>query len=208
MKKAVILLCAVLFCLPLADQKKVYRPTKDNYSLKNGDYVADTGINKFVGRWEWKSGNSSFTLIIKKREKVKYIHNSNFMYYSDNALGWYRYIKNGVEVKNTLDNVHAGMTATDLKNILSKTSISGVSKEGYLGLLVQINGFKMRQDARLESIPGKTDEIRWTIYNKYNRVAKAKQEDFPIPVSMVLKKATELDPLLPPEDPLDSGGPK
>ncbi|MDR1056745.1 MAG: hypothetical protein LBL90_13230 [Prevotellaceae bacterium] len=134
MKKAVILLCAVLFCLPLVGQKKVYRPTKDNYSLKNGDYVADTGINKFVGRWEWKSGNSSFMLIIKKREKIKYILNPNFTFYNDKALGWYRYIKNGVEVKNTLDNVHSGMTATDLMEIFLK------------------NGCNHRKQRRLKSI--------------------------------------------------------
>lgn len=53
-------------------------------------------LNKFIGTWKYENGNTSFTIVFTKKEKVKITD-----YYKDFISGNYIYIVDGVEIINT-----------------------------------------------------------------------------------------------------------
>jgi len=65
-----------------------------------GTYFKDLNneFNKFEGTWIFTNGNTTFTLVLEKKEMV--YDGSEF--YFDELFGEYRYIENGVEIVNTL----------------------------------------------------------------------------------------------------------
>ena len=62
-------------------------------------------MDKYAGTWEWKSGNSSFTIVLKRKQIATGVYLLN---------GWYRYIKNGqivIDKLNKVDSVkHSGLS--------------------------------------------------------------------------------------------------
>jgi len=74
----------------------------NNLELTENCYLKDIG-NKFapfVGTWKWTQGSSELTIIIEKLEMVYKPHSN---YYSDELVGKYRYVENGIEITNTLN---------------------------------------------------------------------------------------------------------
>ena len=76
----------------------------DDLELTDGCYLKDVEnkFQPFVGTWEWTDGSSTFTIVIEKLELVFKPH-SNI--YSDYLIGKYKYVENGVEIVNTLNDV-------------------------------------------------------------------------------------------------------
>ncbi|WP_298423734.1 DUF6705 family protein [uncultured Kordia sp.] len=70
---------------------------KTNYYRKDLNNVLD----KYVGTWTYTNGNTSFTIVLIKRLKVKITD-----YYTDEITGWYKYVENGVVKVNTLPMTH------------------------------------------------------------------------------------------------------
>ncbi|WP_298423731.1 DUF6705 family protein [uncultured Kordia sp.] len=68
-----------------------------NYYRKDLNNVLD----KYVGTWTYTNGNTSFTVVLIKRLKVKITD-----YYTDQITGWYKYVENGVIKVNTLPMNH------------------------------------------------------------------------------------------------------
>ncbi|MBO3115313.1 hypothetical protein J4050_01055 [Winogradskyella sp. DF17] len=68
-----------------------------NYYLKD----VNNEFGKFVGEWKFDNGNSVIVLKLKKEEL--YQTNSS-AYYQDLLVGEYKYVQNGLEIVNTLNN--------------------------------------------------------------------------------------------------------
>ncbi|KGO86208.1 hypothetical protein Q764_13740 [Flavobacterium suncheonense GH29-5 = DSM 17707] len=64
-----------------------------------GAYFKDTfdEMNKFVGTWKFTSGNTTLTITLEKKENV-----FDGEFYEDLLIGEYKYVKNGIELINTL----------------------------------------------------------------------------------------------------------
>ena len=76
------------------------KPLKTNrFGLQESYYYKDTDntFNQFVGTWSYTNGNTSLTIRLKKLTK----YNSG-SYFKDRLIGEYQYVKNGVELINTL----------------------------------------------------------------------------------------------------------
>lgn len=75
----------------------------DDLQLSEGSYLKDVEnkLQPFVGTWQWTDGSSTFTVVIEKIEMVYESYSNN---YSDYLVGKYKYVENGVEIVNTLNN--------------------------------------------------------------------------------------------------------
>lgn len=84
----------------------------DDFTAENA-YVKDINnkFNPFFGEWKWEdtATNTSFTIVFSKIEMVY-----DGDYYEDVLIGKYRFIKNGVELFNSLN--LTGVNATTLGN--------------------------------------------------------------------------------------------
>src|SRR5690606_34501054 len=60
--------------------------------------------NQFVGTWKFISGNTTLTIILQKKE-MKLVQDGLEAYFTDDLIGEYRYVENGVEKINTLSNL-------------------------------------------------------------------------------------------------------
>ncbi len=78
--------------------------THDSANVPDGGYYKDGGnhLNKFDGTWLYTNGNTSLKIVLQK--KVLY-HVGN-RYYEDIIIGEYQYIKNGIEIINTLSRLN------------------------------------------------------------------------------------------------------
>lgn len=78
-------------------------PIEDWYKEQEGAYYKDIDneLDDFEGTWLYTNGNTSLKIILRK-EVMFY----NGDYYEDVMVGEYRYIENGVELINTLDNIN------------------------------------------------------------------------------------------------------
>lgn len=74
----------------------------NNLELTENCYLKDVG-NKFapfVGTWKWTQGNTELTIVI---EKLEMVYDPHLNIYSDELVGKYRYVENGIETSNTLN---------------------------------------------------------------------------------------------------------
>jgi hypothetical protein len=78
----------------------------DDFDLKSGDYIKDTGnsLNKFIGTWQYNNGNGTIlTLKLQIKNQVIFVsRNGNYRYY-DMIISTYKLVKNGVTF---IDNVN------------------------------------------------------------------------------------------------------
>ena len=103
MKKKILLIAGLLLCAGYYGASAQVNPD----DVVPGTYYQDNVINNYVGTWKWTSGTDEFTIVLVKK---KY----NFEDYSTDVLsGGYRYVKNGVELVNTLNDVHIDINASD-----------------------------------------------------------------------------------------------
>ena len=79
----------------------------------NGAYYKDlTNFrDRFVGTWVYSQGNNFLTIIIQKRDNV-YINDGFNTFYEDILVGEYKYIEQGIEKINTLNNININYGGT------------------------------------------------------------------------------------------------
>ena len=75
---------------------------------QEGYYYKDLNnvFNTFEGTYLYTNGNTSFKIILEKME----MSSMNDYYYEDLVIGCYRYVENGVEKVNTLDDLDNNYT--------------------------------------------------------------------------------------------------
>ena len=101
MKKIVLITVSVLFYAGF--NRVIAQETPD--IIVPGTYYQDNIINNYVGTWKWTSGTDEFTITLVKKKK------NNDEFSVDILSGGYRYVKNGLEVVNTLSDVNIDVNA-------------------------------------------------------------------------------------------------
>ncbi len=104
MKKLAIILAIVSFALSCKAQSPIISIEQDilNDDTVDNTYVKDINnvFNPYFGTWKWEdtSTGTSFTIVFSKLEMVDFGDN-----YTDLLIGQYRFVKNGVEIFNSLN---------------------------------------------------------------------------------------------------------
>lgn len=102
--KKITYIFLVFLCLKTYSQTPIISMTdykNNNTNLVENSYLKDID-NKYgllEGTWQWSNSNDSLILIF---EKIEFVYDG--FNYSDILIGKYKYIKNGVELINTLNN--------------------------------------------------------------------------------------------------------
>lgn len=73
-------------------------------------------LNQFEGTWKYINGNNEITLVFKKKTFTDH-PNPSMTVMQDELVGEYKYIKNGIEVLNTLQNINNNFTSSVGYNI-------------------------------------------------------------------------------------------
>ena len=128
MKKIIIILCIINFiaCKAQIPTISLHRPSVS--PGEQGYYYKDFNnyLNVFEGTWIYTNGNNSFTIVLQKKI-MGHITTSDLSinYYTDAIIGEYKYIENGIEKINTLQNLFNNYSDPFEYNILmSSVSIS------------------------------------------------------------------------------------
>lgn len=102
MKKIIINICSILFIAVVFAQLPVI-----NIENKNGRYIehayykdVNNLLNQFEGTYLYTNGNDSLTIVFVKKT-MQY----NSAFYEDLIIGEYRYVENGIEKINSLQNL-------------------------------------------------------------------------------------------------------
>lgn len=125
---------------------------------KKGDYIRSSNIDKFIGTWEWKSGNDRFVVTFKK-QKIK-----SPQYSFDALLGWYQYIKDGETIYSYLAKVSDKDTyVTGSATRHDDATLVGISNQDSEGILLNFYDEKRQKYAKawIKMLPGKSNELVW-----------------------------------------------
>lgn len=128
MKKIIIILCIINFftCKAQVPTVSLHRPLIG--SSENGYYYKDFNnyLNVFEGTWVFTNGNTSLTVKLQKKI-MGHVTTSDLSinYYTDAIIGEYKYIENGTEKINTLQNLLNNYSdPIDYNMAMSSVSIS------------------------------------------------------------------------------------
>ena len=101
----------------------------DNGTRTNGTYYKDSNnlLNPFEGTYLFTNGNTSIKLVLKK----KLASSMNGIYTEDLLVGEYKYIKNGVEQKNTLSKLNFNYSNGEKYTISGNNIIDSNSYQCY-----------------------------------------------------------------------------
>lgn len=79
------------------------------WKLENGAYYKDQNnlLDPFVGTYLYNNGNTSLKIVLQKKTMSTPANNR---YYEDLIIGEYQYIKNGVQLVNTLGRLNVNKT--------------------------------------------------------------------------------------------------
>ncbi|RSK41773.1 DUF6705 family protein [Mangrovimonas spongiae] len=102
--KNIILTLIILFTLSCKAQSPIVNIASDYDSddIVDGCYLKDVNNSfaPFIGTWQWTNGTDTLTIVFSKIEMV---YNNLSEMYTDQLIGKYKYVENGVEIFNTLD---------------------------------------------------------------------------------------------------------
>jgi hypothetical protein len=120
MKNTIIILFITTFfaCKAQVPTVSLHRPSIG--SSENGYYYKDFNnyLNVFEGTWLYTNGNTSFTIVLQKKLMGHLsLPTFNISYYTDAIIGEYKYIENGIEKINTLQNINTNFSSPDNYNI-------------------------------------------------------------------------------------------
>jgi hypothetical protein len=169
--------------------------------VKGQEYKKDPKIDKYVGVWEWVSGNSKFQIILSKQklQRVKKVNDIVTYYYGDVLVGWHCYVKNGQTIENSMDKVCTHYTTWDDADGNS-TLMGGASRDAYTEIFFNDLTKNKWGKARLEMLPCKTNEARWTLKETHGDlviIIPDKPEipkGFSVPTDVVMTKISSTVP--------------
>lgn len=94
--------------------------TPSGHGYANGEYYKDiqNDLDQFEGTWQYSNGNDLLVIKLKKLEMQHFHANDlNENYYTDILVGEYKYVTNGVEKVNTLDEFDVSYADADEHNL-------------------------------------------------------------------------------------------
>jgi len=178
MMRIIILIIAVLNITSVAfGQKRTIEKRETGSFPEKGDYVTDSGIDKFIGIWEWKSKNETFRVVLEKEEKFYF---QKLDIYMDLLVVRHLYQKNGQTIE---DNLSVPFLKASNGGSLDDQSVNINFKD----ISKSKNG-----RAKLKLLEGRTDEAIWTLTPKetiiVDRKSPAPGPGFSVPTDVILKK--------------------
>lgn len=111
MKKALTILTLLIISYSIEAQPLIEPRFKNlNYARTEGTYYKDIDNDyaPYVGTWIYTHGNTSFKIVLQKKEMMPLISGVGqhaIQYYTDILIGEYQYIENGIDKVNTLANL-------------------------------------------------------------------------------------------------------
>ncbi|HET8809138.1 MAG TPA: DUF6705 family protein [Flavobacteriaceae bacterium] len=125
MKKLFIILSVFLSGTSLNAQITLSDIEDINYP-EAGVYYKDVNhiLDPFVGTWLYTNGNSSFKIVLEKKVNLPF---NNGIYYEDILVGAYRYVENGVEKVNTLNDLNYNYNSRSPYEIYGHSVMTGVA---------------------------------------------------------------------------------
>lgn len=114
--KNIILLLLIVSLSTISCKAQILPIETSSIGKPNNIYYKDLNneFNKYEGTWRYENGNTSFTIILEKKEMVYYDSSKK---YTDNLNGEYKYIENGYTIINTLPLLTQNPNDTDNRNI-------------------------------------------------------------------------------------------
>ncbi len=106
MKNIFIIIVVTLASICKA-QSPIIPLENSGYADIRGAYYKDTRnfLNQFEGTWLYSNNGTTLKIILKKKERFH--KNGDIVnFYTDYIVGEYQYIKDGVEIQNTLSNLN------------------------------------------------------------------------------------------------------
>lgn len=167
----------------------------DNLELTDNCYLKDVG-NKFapfVGTWKWTQGNTELTLVI---EKLEMVYDPHLNIYTDELIGKYKYVENGIEVTNTLN--YSVTVATMWSDYVPFYDTGYYSDTE---IRFSFNDYEKQKEgnAKMELLNVLTNpdgsitanQVRWKLFDKERTVINGQpiiQAGFTIPTNVILTK--------------------
>ena len=108
------IVAVITILLTLSCKAQIVPLDTDEWEVPSGSYFKDiqNEMDKFVGTWAYTTQNETLTLTIQKRQMVY-----TGKHYEDLLIGEYHYVKNGVEIINTLPLLNDNMIIGHNHNI-------------------------------------------------------------------------------------------
>ncbi|WP_078055313.1 DUF6705 family protein [Flavobacterium crassostreae] len=119
MKKYIHFIVVLITITACNAQSPVYDISEPRRGKPQGTYYKDISsvLNGYDGTYLYTNGNTSLKIILK--EKIK----SYGYYYEDLIVGEFQFIKNGVELNNTLANMNVNYTDEDANHLITGNMI-------------------------------------------------------------------------------------
>ncbi|MCC1484413.1 DUF6705 family protein [Winogradskyella immobilis] len=110
-----LLLTFIILTLSCRAQSPVVNIDATPSETPDGAYYKDINndLGRFVGTWEFNTGNRSFRIVLRK--VVQYFDGDN---YEDLLIGEYRYVENGTEIINTIPSLNNNIIDAYDRNIV------------------------------------------------------------------------------------------
>ncbi|TPD67179.1 DUF6705 family protein [Flavobacterium microcysteis] len=120
----IILLCLKVYCK--AQTPVIPLNGGSSYGAISGAYYKDTEdfFWQFEGTWVY-SNNGTILKIVLKNKDMFYEDGIGINFYTDYIIGEYQYIKDGIEILNTLHNLNINHEEISQYNITGNTQIRG-----------------------------------------------------------------------------------
>lgn len=115
MKKYIYFTLLYITTLACKAQSPIYDISEPSFGKTPGSYFKDLNgnLDGYDGTYLYTNGTTSLKIVLKKKIK------SYGYYYEDLVVGEYQYIKNGVELHNTLANINVNYTDEDLNHLIT-----------------------------------------------------------------------------------------
>jgi len=149
MKKS-IFIASILLCTCFHQAKAQETPDV----IVPGTYYQDNVINHYAGTWKWTSGTDTFTIVLVKKKLDLDDHSMDVL------SGGYRYVKNGVEVINTLSDVNLDIN-DDNSPVASLESIVREGNELMFGFIDRGNSNRSGHVNVVITPTGNTFSMTW-----------------------------------------------
>lgn len=149
---------------------------------KDGDNIKNPHIDKFVGTWTWKQGNSELVFVLKKIN-TKLIPTADI--YGDVLYGFHKYVKDGKELENSLQYVNTDYK--DKKHTLGAMGDILKPNEIQIGVLPMERKYRTLY-ANVEYINGKEIRIKNIEIKEVMRINDPLDNSRKLPQDIILTK--------------------
>lgn len=125
--KDIAFLLFILFASNCKAQSPIIPLNNSEYEDIRGAYYKDTEnfLQQFEGTWLYSNNGIILKIILKKKEMF-YLNGSILNFYTDYIVGEYQYVKNNLEMQNTLGNINMNHQEISDYNIYGNIMTKGI----------------------------------------------------------------------------------